>query len=51
MMPIMSFMEIQIVEKGDHLETAFFGEIHIVEKEIEAILYDGANRISWTRSD
>ena len=38
MMPIMSFMEIQIVEKGDHLETAFFGEIHIVEKEIEAIL-------------
>ena len=38
MMPIMSFTEIEIVEKEDHLETKFFGSSHIVEEEIEAIL-------------
>ena len=38
MMPIMSFTEIEIVEKEDHLETKFFGSPHIVEEDIEAIL-------------
>lgn len=38
MKPIMSFAEIEIREKGDHLETTFFGEPHHVEEEIERIL-------------
>ena len=36
--PIMSFAEIEIHEKGDYLETSFFGEPYQIEKEIEEVL-------------
>lgn len=38
MLPIMSFAEREVVDKGNHLEMVIFGETHILDKEIEAIL-------------
>lgn len=38
MQPVMSFAEIEIREKEDHLETTFFGETHHIEEEVEEIL-------------
>lgn len=38
MMPIMSFAEREVVDKGNHLEMTIFGEIHILDKQVEDTL-------------
>lgn len=38
MMPIMSFAEREVVDKGTHLEMTIFGKVHKIDKKIEEIL-------------